>query len=68
MLQTDQPYTTASIDPVVAEVHAVRAQEWARYGADTQQWFDDLLRHQAERQGRGVKLGLSTEQAASSFE
>jgi hypothetical protein len=42
-------YTTRSIDPVVADVHAIRAKEWDKYGSNTQAWFDALLHHQALR-------------------
>jgi hypothetical protein len=53
MLPIDSSYTTKSFDPVVAEVHALRAEQWARYGDDTQRWFDDLVQHQAERLRHG---------------
>lgn len=42
-------YTTRSIDPVVADVHAIRAKEWDQYGSNTQAWFDALLHNQALR-------------------
>ncbi len=42
-------YTTRSIDPVVADVHAIRAKEWDKYGNDSQAWFDALLNRQSAR-------------------
>jgi hypothetical protein len=47
--KTQTGYTTRSIDPVVADVHAIRAKEWDKYGSNTQAWFDALLHHQALR-------------------
>jgi hypothetical protein len=38
-----------SIDPIVAQVHAVREQQWQLYGEDTKAWFDALLLSQARR-------------------
>jgi hypothetical protein len=38
-----------SIDPIVAQVHAVREQQWQVYGEDTRAWFDALLLSQARR-------------------
>jgi hypothetical protein len=37
------------VDQFVTEVHALRERQWAKYGDDSQAWFDDLLRHQAQR-------------------
>jgi hypothetical protein len=42
-------FRTTSLDPVVSDVHAIRDQQWAKYGDDSQAWFDDLLKHQAQR-------------------
>ena len=43
------PASRVSIDPIVAQVHAVREQQWQVYGEDTRAWFDALLRSQARR-------------------
>ena len=40
-----------SIDPIVAQVLAVREQQWQLYGEDTRAWFDALLLSQARRVG-----------------
>ena len=40
-----------SIDPIVAQVHAVREKQWQLYGEDTRAWFDALLLSQARRVG-----------------
>ena len=49
------PQERKSIDPIVAQVHAVREQQWRRYGDDTRAWFDALLQAQARRL-EGTKL------------
>ena len=43
------PTSRVSIDPIVAQVHALREQQWQVYGEDTRAWFDALLRSQARR-------------------
>jgi hypothetical protein len=43
------PMQRISIDPIVAQVHAVREQQWQVYGEDTRAWFDALLLSQARR-------------------
>ena len=47
-------YRTTSLDPVVAEVHAIRAKEWEQYGENSQAWFDALLYRQAQRMQQSV--------------
>ena len=46
---TAAPTSRVSIDPIVAQVHALREQQWQVYGEDTRAWFDALLRSQARR-------------------
>jgi hypothetical protein len=46
---TPEPTSRVSIDPIVAQVHALREQQWQVYGEDTRAWFDALLRSQARR-------------------
>jgi DNA-binding protein YbaB len=41
-----------SIDPIVAQIHALREAEWQVFGEDTRAWFDALLQSQAERTQR----------------
>ena len=47
-------YRTTSLDPIVAEVHAIRAKEWEQYGENSQAWFDALLYRQAQRVQQSV--------------
>ena len=67
MLQANQPtpeshtpmlkgaiYPVTSMDPIVAEVHAIRAKEWDQYGENSQAWFDALLLRQAQRMQQHV--------------
>ena len=67
MLQTNQPtpesrtpmlngatYPVTSMDPIVAEVHAIRVKEWNQYGENSQAWFDALLLRQAQRMQQSV--------------
>ena len=47
-------YGVTSMDPIVAEVHAIRAKEWNQYGENSQAWFDALLHRQAQRMQQPV--------------
>jgi hypothetical protein len=42
-------FARPSLDPIVAQVHTLREQQWQLFGDDSQAWFDALLLSQARR-------------------
>jgi len=53
---TKQQIAATGEDPIVAEIHALRAAHAERFNYDPDAMFQDLLKRQQEREAAGIEF------------